>query len=202
MDQTRLLLISPTSPSRRAESSHRPRAPRVFRFSMLSSLSVAAAMPPEVETRILDEDVEPIDFDAQADLVGISCMTYNAPRAYEIADRFRALSKPVILGGLSPDTPPPRGDRACRQRMHRRCRACGHADHPGPAARADCSPSTWLSLASLAGLPRSASRPDAASRLYSASTPFKRRGAAIEAAPSAPWPRFTAPTSAPAQWLR
>jgi len=102
MDQTRLLLVSPTSPSRRAESSHRPRAPRVFRFSMLSSLSVAAAMPPEVEVRLIDEDVEPIDFDDQADLVGISCMTFNAPRAYAIADRFRALGQPVILGGYHP----------------------------------------------------------------------------------------------------
>jgi radical SAM superfamily enzyme YgiQ (UPF0313 family) len=69
---------------------------------MLSSLSVAAAMPHGVEVRILDEDIEPIDFDAPADLVGISCMTYNAPRAYEIADRFRAQRTPVILGGYHP----------------------------------------------------------------------------------------------------
>jgi len=99
MRTTKLLLLNPTSPSRRAEASHRPRSPRVFRFSMLSSLSVAAAMPPEVEVRIIDEDIEPIDYAAQPDLVGISCMTYNAPRAYEIADRFRAQHTPVILGG-------------------------------------------------------------------------------------------------------
>ena len=69
---------------------------------MLSSLSVAAAMPPEVDVRILDEDIEPIDFEAKADLVGISCMTYNAPRAYEIADAYRARRIPVILGGYHP----------------------------------------------------------------------------------------------------
>jgi len=102
MRTTKLLLLNPTSPSRRAEASHRPRSPRVFRFSMLSSLSVAAAMPPEVEVRIIDEDIEPIDYAAQPDLVGISCMTYNAPRAYEIADRFRAQHTPVILGGYHP----------------------------------------------------------------------------------------------------
>ena len=78
------------------------RGPRAFRFSMLSSLYVAASMPPGVETRILDEDVEPIDFDAEADLVGVSFMTYNARRAYEIADVFRARGKPVVFGGYHP----------------------------------------------------------------------------------------------------
>jgi radical SAM superfamily enzyme YgiQ (UPF0313 family) len=29
-------------------------------------------------------------------------MTYNAPRAYEIADRFRARGKPVVVGGYHP----------------------------------------------------------------------------------------------------
>lgn len=70
---------------------------------MLPSLYVAASMPSYVETRIVDEDVEPVDFDTDADLVGISFMTFNAPRAYEIADRFRKeQGKPVILGGYHP----------------------------------------------------------------------------------------------------
>jgi radical SAM superfamily enzyme YgiQ (UPF0313 family) len=70
---------------------------------MLSSLSVAASMPPYVETEIVDEDVETIDFDTDADLIGISFMTYNAPRAYEIAARFRGeKGKPVIFGGYHP----------------------------------------------------------------------------------------------------
>jgi radical SAM superfamily enzyme YgiQ (UPF0313 family) len=60
-------------------------------------------MPPGVETRIVDEDVEPIDFDLEADLVGISFMTFNAPRAYAIADRLRReKGKTVILGGYHP----------------------------------------------------------------------------------------------------
>jgi radical SAM superfamily enzyme YgiQ (UPF0313 family) len=103
MDKLKFLLINPTSPLWRARANQRPPGPRVFRFSMLPSLSVAAAMPAEVETRILDEDVEPIDIDTDADLIGISCMTFNAPRAYEIADRFRLeKGKPVILGGYHP----------------------------------------------------------------------------------------------------
>jgi radical SAM superfamily enzyme YgiQ (UPF0313 family) len=69
---------------------------------MLSSLYVAAAMPPYVQTRIIDEEVEALDFDLNADLVGISFMTYNAPSAYAIADKFRARGTPVIFGGYHP----------------------------------------------------------------------------------------------------
>jgi radical SAM superfamily enzyme YgiQ (UPF0313 family) len=107
VDRVRFLLLNPTSPLRRVTIDARPRSPRVFRFCMLSSLYVAASAPPYVETRIVDEDVEPIDFQAEADIIGISFMTYNAPRAYEIADRFRhERGKPVILGGYHPSLMP------------------------------------------------------------------------------------------------
>ena len=59
-------------------------------------------MPPGFDIQIIDEDVEPVDFDTDADLAGISFMTFNAPRAYEIADRFRAMGKTVIFGGYHP----------------------------------------------------------------------------------------------------
>jgi radical SAM superfamily enzyme YgiQ (UPF0313 family) len=74
---------------------------------MLSSLYVAAAMPAYVDTQILDEDVEAIDYDTDADLIGISFMTFNAPRAYEIADKFRnEKGKSVIFGGYHPSFMP------------------------------------------------------------------------------------------------
>jgi radical SAM superfamily enzyme YgiQ (UPF0313 family) len=103
MDMIRFLLISPTSSERRVEEGGAPnRSTKVFRFSMLPSLYVAASMPDIVQTRIMDEDVEPIDFQADADLVGITCMTCNAVRAYEVADRFRARGIPVMMGGYHP----------------------------------------------------------------------------------------------------
>ena len=103
MSRVKFVLINPTSPLRRARAGKRPPSPRYFRFSMLPSLYVAASMPPYVETEILDEDIEPIDFDSDADLIGISFMTYNAPRAYEIADKFRyEKGKTVIFGGYHP----------------------------------------------------------------------------------------------------
>ena len=74
---------------------------------MLTSLAVAAALPPDVEVWIVDEEVEAIDFDARVDLVGISFMTFNAPRAYEIADKFRLQKgKTVIMGGFHPSFMP------------------------------------------------------------------------------------------------
>jgi radical SAM superfamily enzyme YgiQ (UPF0313 family) len=98
----KFLLINPTSPLWRVEGNQKPKNSNVFRFSMLPSLYVAASMPDFVETQIVDEDVEPIDFNSDADLVGVSFMTYNAPRAYEIGDKFRALGKKVVFGGYHP----------------------------------------------------------------------------------------------------
>jgi len=98
----KFVLINPTSPLWRVESNQKPVNHSVFRFSMLPSLYVTAAMPPHVSCKIVDEDVEPIDFDTDADIIGVSFMTYNAPRAYEIGDIFRAKGKTVIFGGYHP----------------------------------------------------------------------------------------------------
>jgi radical SAM superfamily enzyme YgiQ (UPF0313 family) len=103
MKPVKFALINPASETWRVRPGENPRGSNFFRFSMLTSLCVAAAMPPYVETRIIDEEVEPIDFDLGADLIGISFMTFNAPRAYAIADEFRyKKGKPVIFGGYHP----------------------------------------------------------------------------------------------------
>jgi radical SAM superfamily enzyme YgiQ (UPF0313 family) len=99
----RFLLINPTAPFWQVKRGRNPsKKTQAFRFSMLSSLYVAAAVSPLFETVIVDEEVEPIDFNFDADLVGISFMTFNAPRAYEIADAFRKKGKTVIVGGYHP----------------------------------------------------------------------------------------------------
>ncbi len=100
--KVKFLLINPTSPLWKVEGNQKPKNSRVFRFSMLPSLYVAAAMPDFVETQIIDEDVEPVNFNTDADLVGISFMTYNAPRAYELGDKFRSMGKKVVFGGYHP----------------------------------------------------------------------------------------------------
>ena len=54
------------------------------------------------EVKIIEEEVTSINLEESCDLVGISCMTANAPRGYEIADEFRKLGKTVVLGGVHP----------------------------------------------------------------------------------------------------
>jgi len=63
---------------------------------------VAALTPPEAEVSLTDENVTVIDFQKEIDLVGITVLTVTAPRAYEIADNFRARGVKVILGGAHP----------------------------------------------------------------------------------------------------
>jgi radical SAM superfamily enzyme YgiQ (UPF0313 family) len=61
---------------------------------------VAALTPPEFEVSLTDENVADIDFQNGTDLVGITTLTVNAQRAYEIADIFRAKGVKVVLGGV------------------------------------------------------------------------------------------------------
>jgi len=53
-----------------------------------------------VEIKVTDESLEPVCFDTDADLVGLTALTSTAPRAYEIADEFRARGVPVVMGGM------------------------------------------------------------------------------------------------------
>ena len=96
----KILLIAPAIEELRVRDDGKPVSEKMFRFSMLSLLSVAAATPTGHCVRILDELVEPLRFNEDCDLVGITAMTALAPRAYEIADRFRALGKTVVMGGF------------------------------------------------------------------------------------------------------
>lgn len=77
-------------------------------FSPLAGLlAVAATIPRDhYEVVLTDENVEPIDFDLDASLVGISAMTSYVKRGYEIADSFRKRGIPVVMGGVHPSFMP------------------------------------------------------------------------------------------------
>lgn len=62
--------------------------------------TLAALTPAEHEVVIIDENMEPIQFDRSCDIVGITAMTQQAVRAYEIADEFRKRGRHVVLGGI------------------------------------------------------------------------------------------------------
>lgn len=96
----KILLIAPASGSWKGVSRRTFFNGKTFRFSMLSLLTVAALSPGDAEVVIVDEQIEEIPFDEEFDLVGITVMTAAAPRAYEIARRFRSRGIPVVLGGF------------------------------------------------------------------------------------------------------
>ena len=62
----------------------------------------AAALSDDIEISFCDENVEELKFDNDADLVAFSVMlTCQIPRAWEIADQYRAMGKKVIFGGIA-----------------------------------------------------------------------------------------------------
>lgn len=80
---------------------------KVFMLSPPLTFPMLAAVTPEYHIiKMIDERYEPIDFNEQYDLVGITAMTNEITRAYEIADEFRARGTTVILGGSHPSAVP------------------------------------------------------------------------------------------------
>lgn len=68
----------------------------------LGLATVAALTPDDVEISVTDEKIAAVDLQKDVDLVGISAITTTAPRAYQIADSFRARGVKVVLGGMHP----------------------------------------------------------------------------------------------------
>ena len=98
----KVLLIAPASGKWKKIGRSRIFNGKTFRFSLLSLLSVAAETPPDIEIKIIDEQVDDIPCEEDFDLVGITCMTALANRAYERPAEFRKRGIPVVLGGTHP----------------------------------------------------------------------------------------------------
>ncbi|MEN6621930.1 MAG: radical SAM protein [Smithella sp.] len=73
---------------------------KVLAIPPLNLSSLARYTPEDYEVEIVDEAVEDLDYNAHADLVGITCMTPLAPRSYELAEHFRKRGLPVVMGGI------------------------------------------------------------------------------------------------------
>ncbi|MFH1188889.1 MAG: radical SAM protein [bacterium] len=63
-------------------------------------IQLEALTPSDWEVQTVNENFEPIDFDGPVDVVGITALTSLAPRAYDIAKRYRSRGIPVIMGGI------------------------------------------------------------------------------------------------------
>lgn len=74
----------------------------------LALLTIRSLTPPCHTVRIVNENIEPVDYDCTPDLVAITVTVDALHRAGEIARRFRTRGIPVVAGGIhitgAPDT--------------------------------------------------------------------------------------------------
>jgi len=71
----------------------------VLRLPPLSLAYIAALTPTDWDIKVIDENVEPLSIE-DADLVGLTAMTSNARRAYEIATLYRGKGIKTVIGGI------------------------------------------------------------------------------------------------------
>ncbi len=90
----RLVLINPVNRSRKGFEVN-----LTTRFPPIGLGIIAALTPKSWEIKIIDENWESFSFQ-DADLVGITAVTANANRAYEIAAMYRKHGTPVVMGGI------------------------------------------------------------------------------------------------------
>ena len=111
----KILLISPSVDAEK-------RTNKWLMIPQLALYILEGLTPPEHEVKIIEEETGYIDLEQECNLVGISCMTANAPRAYELCKEFKKRGKTVILGGVHPSILP---DEALQ---HADCVVVGEAE--------------------------------------------------------------------------
>ncbi len=95
-----LYLINPGNPLVSMSQPSRWRKYRVWK--PLGLMVIAGVTPAEWEVTIIDENLAVPDYAhlPKPDLVGITAFTSQSPRAYEIAEVFRRVGVPVVMGGI------------------------------------------------------------------------------------------------------
>jgi radical SAM superfamily enzyme YgiQ (UPF0313 family) len=68
-------------------------------FPNLSMPTVAGLTPREHEITLCDENVEEVDYDVEADIVGVTGYIVHKQRMLEMADEFRRRGRFVVIGG-------------------------------------------------------------------------------------------------------
>lgn len=103
----KIYLILPACEAMRVKSEKDPVLKRkMLRFSVLSLTTIAALTPEKHEVVICDENVQPVDYHVDADVVGITFMTGLANRAYELSSHFRSRGIITVAGGFHPTLSP------------------------------------------------------------------------------------------------
>jgi len=100
----KILFIQPSSIKSRKSNKR-----LIFKIHLHPSLTfeqLSGITPGKHEIDFIDERYQKIYYEWKGDIVGISCMTAEALRAYKIADRFRKKGLTVVLGGWHPSALP------------------------------------------------------------------------------------------------
>jgi radical SAM superfamily enzyme YgiQ (UPF0313 family) len=127
--------------------------PKSQRYPGMGLTMVAALCPPDAEVSIFDDEREVIDFENPVDLVGLSLLTCNAKRGYEIAREYRERGVPVVLGGMHVTACPAEAEREAEAIV------VGEAEDTWPGLLRDFAAGALRKIyrssnsASLAGLP-------------------------------------------------
>jgi radical SAM superfamily enzyme YgiQ (UPF0313 family) len=104
----RIALIIPLNSNRAEESFYDHKFISQFLFSKnyysyyLAIPTLISLTPPGHQIKVFDENIEEIDYDWRADIVGISARTMSANRAYDISEEFRSRGVKTVLGGIHP----------------------------------------------------------------------------------------------------
>ena len=73
---------------------------RKLQFPTLTLPYLAALTPNDVKIKIVNDYIDEINFDIDFDLIGITFMTMQAVRAFQLGDEFRKRGKTVVMGGM------------------------------------------------------------------------------------------------------
>lgn len=112
----KIVLISPKGPLYRFKGGLFKKS---LRYQPLTLTTLAAYVPEALnaDLELIDEGIQLIPENLQADLIAMTVITGTAKRAYELADTFRARGIPVVLGGphvtLMPDEAQQHADAIC-----------------------------------------------------------------------------------------
>jgi len=97
MGKKKILIIQP---SHYVSKTNRTLLRSRFRSLVPLTLPYLAAMTPEEwDIKLVDEQLQDVDFESKPDVVAITCWTMHSLRGYDIATEFRKRGIPVIMGG-------------------------------------------------------------------------------------------------------
>jgi len=78
----------------------------LFGYPIITFPHVADITPKKYDVEFVNENYYTINFNTDADIIGVTCYTMTEPHVYEIAYELRRRGKIVVLGGFRPTAMP------------------------------------------------------------------------------------------------